>query len=108
MLEFAHHADRPFLRLLVLHDDAEREFAYTAGAEEALARAGARRLDGGRHQGRLGQRLLSQLFSRPPTPRPTSPRPTSTARPRAILAPSRLSQALKRLTRSAVDSGATR
>lgn len=25
------------LRLLVLHDDAEREFDYTAGAEEALA-----------------------------------------------------------------------
>ena len=31
------------LRLLVLHDDAEREFAYTAGAEVALERAqGAR------------------------------------------------------------------
>jgi phosphoglycolate phosphatase-like HAD superfamily hydrolase len=27
------------LRLLVLHDDAEREFAYTAGAERALDRA---------------------------------------------------------------------
>ena len=25
------------LRLLVLHDDPEREFDYTAGAEEALA-----------------------------------------------------------------------
>ena len=29
------------LRLLVLHDDAEREFAYTAGAEDALDRAKA-------------------------------------------------------------------
>ena len=29
------------LRLLVLHDDAEREFAYTAGAEQALDRAAA-------------------------------------------------------------------
>ncbi len=28
------------LRLLVLHDDAEREFAYTAGAERALEHAG--------------------------------------------------------------------
>jgi phosphoserine phosphatase len=41
MLEFAHHADRPTLRLLVLHDDAEREFDYTTGAERALERAEA-------------------------------------------------------------------
>ncbi len=41
MLEFTYRADKPSLRLLVLHDDAEREFAYTAGAEEALARARA-------------------------------------------------------------------
>jgi hypothetical protein len=27
------------LRLLVLHDDAEREFEYTGGAEQALERA---------------------------------------------------------------------
>ena len=27
------------LRLLLLHDDSEREFDYTAGAEDALARA---------------------------------------------------------------------
>jgi phosphoglycolate phosphatase-like HAD superfamily hydrolase len=39
MLDFTHHADKPFLRLLVLHDDADREFAYTAGAENALERA---------------------------------------------------------------------
>lgn len=39
MLEFARHDDRPSLSLLVLHDDAEREFAYTRGAEQALARA---------------------------------------------------------------------
>ncbi|MDH5333957.1 MAG: haloacid dehalogenase-like hydrolase, partial [Thermoleophilia bacterium] len=31
MLEFAPRQDRPSLRLLVLHDDAEREFAYTSG-----------------------------------------------------------------------------
>ena len=42
MLDFAQHADKPFLRLLVLHDDAEREFAYTAGAERALERARAK------------------------------------------------------------------
>jgi hypothetical protein len=39
MLRFAHTAQRPGLRLLVLHDDAEREFDYTSGAEDALARA---------------------------------------------------------------------
>jgi hypothetical protein len=39
MLDFAQHPDRPSLRLLVLHDDAEREFAYTSGAEKALAEA---------------------------------------------------------------------
>ena len=27
------------MRLLVLHDDAEREFDYTSGAEQALERA---------------------------------------------------------------------
>jgi phosphoserine phosphatase len=41
MLEFSQHVDKPFLRLLVLHDDAEREFAYTAGAEDSLERARA-------------------------------------------------------------------
>jgi hypothetical protein len=39
MLDFTQHADKPFLRLLVLHDDAEREFDYTSGAEKALERA---------------------------------------------------------------------
>jgi len=41
MLEFTFHTDLPTLRLLILHDDAEREFAYTTGADEALARARA-------------------------------------------------------------------
>ena len=39
---FAAGPTRPALRLLVLHDDAEREFDYTAGAETALERAQAR------------------------------------------------------------------
>jgi hypothetical protein len=39
MLDFTQHADKPCLRLLVLHDDADREFGYTAGAEESLERA---------------------------------------------------------------------
>jgi phosphoserine phosphatase len=39
MLDFAQHGDKPFLRLLVRHDDAAREFAYTTGAELALERA---------------------------------------------------------------------
>jgi len=41
MLEFTHHTDKPTLRLLLLHDDAEREFDYTTGAEQALRRAKA-------------------------------------------------------------------
>ena len=40
MLDFTEHPDQPTLRLLVLHDDEEREFAYVAGAEQALERAG--------------------------------------------------------------------
>ncbi len=39
MLQYAGGAPRPALRLLVLHDDAEREFDYTAGAERALEQA---------------------------------------------------------------------
>ena len=39
MLEFANRRERPSMRLLVLHDDAEREFDYTSGAERALDRA---------------------------------------------------------------------
>ena len=39
MLDFTHHADKSALRLLVRHDDAEREFDYVTGAERALARA---------------------------------------------------------------------
>jgi len=36
MLRYAGGRERPALRLLVLHDDDEREFAYTAGAEDSL------------------------------------------------------------------------
>ena len=39
-LRFAGGPGRPALRLLVDHDDAEREFAYRAGAERALDAAG--------------------------------------------------------------------
>jgi len=39
MLSFAGTSSRPGLRLLVLHDDADREFDYVAGAEQALDRA---------------------------------------------------------------------
>jgi phosphoserine phosphatase len=41
MLGFAGTQRRPALRLLVLHDDAEREAEYTKGAEQALERAQA-------------------------------------------------------------------
>jgi phosphoserine phosphatase len=39
MLMYAGTPTTPALRLLVLHDDAAREFAYTAGAERALDHA---------------------------------------------------------------------
>jgi hypothetical protein len=39
MLHFSQYEDKPFLRLLVLHDDAEREFDYTTGADHALEQA---------------------------------------------------------------------
>lgn len=39
MLHFTQHGDKPFLRLLVVHDDDEREFAYLKGAEQAIERA---------------------------------------------------------------------
>ena len=36
MLAFAGGPSAPALRLLVVHDDAEREFEYIAGAEKVL------------------------------------------------------------------------
>jgi phosphoserine phosphatase len=39
MLEFAARPGRPGLRLLVLHDDSDREFDYVVGAEQALQQA---------------------------------------------------------------------
>ncbi|HEX2410476.1 MAG TPA: helix-turn-helix domain-containing protein [Solirubrobacteraceae bacterium] len=41
MLEFTRHEDKPCLSLLLLHDDADREFDYTSGAEQAPERADA-------------------------------------------------------------------
>ena len=39
MLQFTKHDDKPSLRVLVLHDDGEREFDYSTGAEQALEQA---------------------------------------------------------------------
>jgi len=39
MLEFTYQPNRPYLRLLLLHDDDQREFAYTTGAERSLEQA---------------------------------------------------------------------
>jgi hypothetical protein len=39
MLQYAAAPTTAGLRLLVLHDDADREFGYTAGAEDSLDRA---------------------------------------------------------------------
>jgi hypothetical protein len=41
MLRYTGGKDRPALRLLLLHDDADREFDYTAGAEKSLQTAAA-------------------------------------------------------------------
>jgi haloacid dehalogenase-like hydrolase len=41
MLDFTQHGDKPSMRLLVLHDDADREFDYTTGAEQSLEKARA-------------------------------------------------------------------
>ena len=42
MLAFAEQLDRPGLRLLVLHDDPDREFDYVVGAEQAIQLASTR------------------------------------------------------------------
>lgn len=39
MLSFSELAGAPSLRMLILHDDADREFDYVAGAEDALEHA---------------------------------------------------------------------
>ena len=39
MLEITWHEDKPSLRPLLRHDDGQREFHYTSGAEQALDRA---------------------------------------------------------------------
>ncbi|MFC5266087.1 HAD family hydrolase [Kribbella qitaiheensis] len=41
MLQYAGLPSRPGLRMLILHDDEEREFSYTSGAETSLERARA-------------------------------------------------------------------
>jgi phosphoserine phosphatase len=41
MLQFAQASSKPFLNLLVHHDDAEREYAYDQGAEKAFQLATA-------------------------------------------------------------------
>jgi phosphoglycolate phosphatase-like HAD superfamily hydrolase len=41
MLQFAGDTSRPTLRVLLLHDDKEREFDYKAGAERSLEQANA-------------------------------------------------------------------
>ncbi|HEY5848874.1 MAG TPA: hypothetical protein VIT42_18995 [Microlunatus sp.] len=68
MLDFSQHTDEPYLRLLILHDDPDREFAYTTGAEHALDQAN--RDHGERAQkdsswvtGVLGQRTTSGMWS---------------------------------------------
>jgi hypothetical protein len=39
MLKFTQSSGKPFLNLLLLHDDHQREFDYQKGAEKVLALA---------------------------------------------------------------------
>jgi hypothetical protein len=39
MLDYTQHPDKPTLRLLLQHDDPDREFDYQSGAEKAIDRA---------------------------------------------------------------------
>jgi hypothetical protein len=39
MLKFTQSGGKPYLNLLLLHDDPQREFEYQKGAEKALALA---------------------------------------------------------------------
>ena len=39
MLDYTQHPDKPTLRLLIQHDDPDREFDYQSGAEKAMDRA---------------------------------------------------------------------
>jgi hypothetical protein len=80
MLAFAQQPGRPSLRLLVLHDDPEREFAYTAGAEQALEQAKAR---GGRWS---ASATTGPRSSRPPADaEPAVSQPLTVTRRAAIL-----------------------
>lgn len=68
MLEFTAYSGRPHLALLLRHDDAEREFAYDEGAEQAMELARAR-----------GWVVVSmresfrRVFAKPPLPRTAGP-----------------------------------
>ncbi len=57
MLAFAGGPSLPALRLLIVHDDGEREFEYSAGAEKAFRRDAVSGLDSGQHAARLAASL---------------------------------------------------
>ena len=70
MLDFTQHPDKPSLRLLVLHDDAEREFDYVSGCRAGTRPSGRERMDGRQHQERLGDGVL---IPRPDSPEQSAP-----------------------------------
>ena len=79
----------PALRLLVLHDDAEREFDYTAGAER-VARAGRARTAGRSSASRTTGRPSSRRRRGDGAPGDRSPTAWSgSRRPRSAWAPTR-------------------
>ena len=83
MLRFAHGPDRTGLRLLLLHDDADREFDYTAGAEEALSHRPRPRLDDHQHQGRLDHGLCRRRLTCRRAAEPGTTMPSPDAAPSA-------------------------
>ena len=76
MLRFAQTAERDGLRMLVLHDDADRESDYVQGAEDALAEARDARLDARLDARATGPRSSTTPDHRPPIRPPAPPRST--------------------------------
>jgi hypothetical protein len=50
MLGFTQHPGKPSLRLLVHHDDGQREFDYISGAEQGAGTGRRGRLDDRQHE----------------------------------------------------------
>jgi hypothetical protein len=77
MLRFANRPDRSGLRLIVLHDDADREFDYVDGCRGRAGPGEGKVLDGAERGQRLGARVRLHLMCTQPQLR---------SRPRRVVA----------------------